>query len=111
MLSCSVTYSGNIPPQMQWRKVGNALESMKISNCGIIGNRSVCNATLEANLGMGSSVYICEITTAEQYNCSLKVNKTVCKFTILGLLNTILSKVAQKLFRHLYSKVLFAQRR
>lgn len=82
ILSCSVNYTGNIAPQMKWRKDVRASESM-MTECDITGNRVVCNATLEANHNMDGSVYICQIPTAEQYNCFLKVSKTICKFIIL----------------------------
>lgn len=80
-LSCSVTYSGNFPLQMQWIKVGSELQTNE-TNCGDVGNRVVCNVTMEVNNDMDGSVYICRIITAEQYNCSFEDNKTVCKFNI-----------------------------
>jgi len=84
-LSCSVTYSGNFAPRMEWRKmewrkVGSELQSNE-TKCGVRGNRVMCNATMEANLNINGSVYICHIITAEQYNCSLKVIKTIYTFS------------------------------
>jgi hypothetical protein len=75
-LICSVTYTGNTPPKMEWKKVGSELLSNK-TECGVRGNRMLCNATVESNRNMAGSVYICQITTAEQYKCSLKDNNFI----------------------------------
>lgn len=90
-LSCSVTYSGNFPLQMQWIKVGSELQTNE-TNCGDVGNRVVCNVTMEVNNDMDGSVYICRIITAEQYNCSFEDNKTVCAWNrnFLALLVLVL---------------------
>lgn len=92
-LTCSVTYSGNFPPQMKWRNVGSELQPNE-TRCNVRGNRVMCNLTLEANHNMDASVYICEIITAEQYNCSLKVSKPICEFNLFNRL----CKLYQDLF-------------
>ena len=80
-LTCSVAYSGNIPPQMKWRKVDSELQPNE-TKCDVRGNRVMCNLTLEANHNMDASVYTCQIITAEHYNCSLQVSKPICEFNL-----------------------------
>lgn len=81
VFSCSVSYSRNAAPQLEWRMYERESESMT-TECDFTGNRVMCNTTLEANLIRDGSVYVCEITTAKQYTCFLTVNKTICKFTL-----------------------------
>src|SRR5688572_30817759 len=70
-LECSVTYHGNIPPQMEWKKVGeNSSTQLEVS---VVTSRNhfVSTLKLKGDIALNNSSYVCETkrTTQEPIKC------------------------------------------
>lgn len=83
-LSCSVRYRGNKPPQLEWRRHGEAIEVFE-SKCTTEDNSlTVCSTTVKPDLTMNGSYFVCQTTkraAKEQYNCTANVT-VLCKYCV-----------------------------
>jgi len=74
-LSCSVTYSGNKSPELKWRKFGDSGDLESTCTTEHADHRKICNLTIEPNLLLNGSIFVCRTTeraSDEQYNCTTK---------------------------------------
>ena len=81
-LTCSVTYHGNKPPHMKWRKVGDNdyIDYCLTSNITSRG-RFTLTMKCKGDITLDNSAYVCETTksTQNQYKCTSETIKVLCK--------------------------------
>src|SRR6218665_4091862 len=88
-LSCSIAYTGNISPRLEWKAArwngpvkGNSTEE---TTNGIYRY----NVTMKSDLDMDGSSYVCQTTRAmgTKYKvCTSDVVKILCKYTYRAIL-------------------------
>src|SRR6218665_3635501 len=81
-LECIVAYRGNIPPQMEWRKVGENSSEPLVASKVTSGNHFVSALKLKGDIALNNSSFVCETrrTTQEPNKCTSQVMKIVCKY-------------------------------
>lgn len=81
-LTCTVTYHGNIPPALEWKKIGdcNATDDSAASPV-IYDNRLIYNLNLKGHSSLDNSSYVCQTkkSTQNQYKCISKKIKVLCE--------------------------------
>ena len=81
-LTCAVTYYGSIPPQMEWKMVGDnsAIEHNAVSDLRP-NNRLVYTLKLKGDISLHNSSYVCQInsSTRNQYQCTSEAITVLCK--------------------------------
>lgn|SRR6218665_2328213 len=82
LLSCSATYSGDIPPILKWTRSGDI---SPISNgrtmCGNSTNRVDCHLTITADhLLLDGSTYVCHTEQTTNINCTSDAIDLICKY-------------------------------
>ena len=85
-LTCNVTYYGNVPPQMEWRKVGDdrIIENSSTSTSTYIStNRITYTLKLKGDISLENSSYVCQTTMSaqHQYKCTSEKLKVLCKLS------------------------------
>lgn len=76
-LSCSVKYIGNQVPELQWIKADENI-AINSSVCLTSGNIHTCTLTMESELQMEGSSYVCQ-TRTRKYNCTSGVFRIICE--------------------------------
>lgn len=81
-LSCSITYRGNIPVQLEWRSKLENDNSSPTVECRYTPGRSICNLTVTGDRTGNNSAYFCQTknTGMNAYNCPSDVIKILCKY-------------------------------
>lgn len=82
-LSCSVTYHGNIPPQLEWWMAGG--NSSITNTIGFTsGNKITSLVTLKTDLSTNNQSYVCQTKQSidSQYKCNSETIRLQCKFNI-----------------------------
>lgn|SRR6218665_52246 len=80
-LTCIVTYHGNIPPQMEWKKVGDNVPIKDYVTSNVTSSdRLTHTLKLKGDFSLDKSSYICHTTrsTYNQHNCSSEIIKVLC---------------------------------
>lgn len=80
-LSCSVSYHGNRPPAMVWKKVGDDKAITEGTNV-TSSKPYIYTLKLEGDISLDNSAYVCQITETNQssYKCYSEVIKVLCKY-------------------------------
>src|SRR6218665_2309852 len=80
-LECSVKYRGNIPPQMEWSKIGQNISTPFPVSVVTSNNRFVSTLKLIGDIALSNSSYVCgtKRTSVATYNCTSEVIKIFCK--------------------------------
>lgn len=82
-LTCNVTYYGIIPPQMEWKNVGDNSFSKNIyTSVATSTNRVTYTLKLKGDISLDNSSYVCQTTrsTQNQYKCTSETIKVLCKY-------------------------------
>jgi len=79
-LTCTVTYHGNIPLQIEWKKVGDnsSIEDIVTSTVRST-NRIIYTLKLKGDISLDNSSYVCQTTrsTQNQYKCTSEIIKVL----------------------------------
>jgi len=81
-LSCSVTFYGKNPPQLEWKKVPEGGNRVVNTECQTINNRITCNTSVIGDRDMNRSSFVCQATGPSELNislCSIPVKNLLCK--------------------------------
>lgn len=92
-LICNVTYHGNIPPEMMWKKVGDNI-SIKdnVTSIATSNNRFIQTLKLKGDISLHKSSYVCQTKRSTQdqlYKCTSELIKVLCKYRILSSLESV----------------------
>lgn|SRR6218665_1146870 len=81
-LVCIITYHGNTPPRMEWKKVGDKNSTQDSVTSDISSNnRIIYTLNLKVDISLDKSSYVCQTTRSTQhhYKCTSEIIKVLCK--------------------------------
>lgn len=80
-LECSVEYHGNIPPQLEWKKVGDNSSTPLEGSVVTSKNHFVSTVKLKGDITLNNSSYVCAThrTTQEPHKCLSEVINILCR--------------------------------
>jgi len=82
LLSCSISFHGNIPPDLKWIKLGESDSISGNVTKGQAANRFTYNLTIKADLLEDKSSYVCQTTKSRTstHSCTSETVKLLCEY-------------------------------
>src|SRR6218665_363286 len=83
-ISCSVTYHGNIPPRIEWKRIEDDINITGAISSVVFANTYTSTLILENGIPLHNSAYVCQINgkTVNQYKCISEAIRLSCEYNI-----------------------------
>src|SRR6218665_3519261 len=81
VISCRVSYRGNISPSLEWTKLDSNEVLNNKGNCAVKTNTTTCSLALSADQVTDGVSFVCRTRNSRKadYSCSIEKFKVICE--------------------------------